>query len=45
MMYAWVGHVWGKEVSDYLSKAAEYTRWEDANNDPFADIWGATDVN
>ncbi|KAF2800710.1 DJ-1/PfpI family protein [Melanomma pulvis-pyrius CBS 109.77] len=38
MAYAWVASVYGEEVADYLSKAAEYNRWLDANNDPFAAI-------
>ncbi|KAF2712108.1 class I glutamine amidotransferase-like protein [Pleomassaria siparia CBS 279.74] len=40
MAYAWVSSVYGDAVSDYLSKVAEYTRWSDPNEDPFADIWG-----
>jgi len=44
MMYAWVGHVYGEEVADYLSKGAEYSRWLDADNDPFSEIWEAHDV-
>ncbi|KAF1997722.1 class I glutamine amidotransferase-like protein [Amniculicola lignicola CBS 123094] len=37
--FAWVSHVYGDDVAEYVSFGSEYTRWMDANNDPFAGIW------
>lgn len=39
--YAWVSHVYGEEIAEYLANSSEYTRWTNASYDPFADIWGA----
>ena len=43
--YAWVSHVYGDPVSDYMSKSLEYERQTDEHHDPFGKIWdvpGAT---
>lgn len=37
--YAWLGHVYGEEVADYVSMSSEYKRWTNSTDDPFADIW------
>ncbi|KAJ4298074.1 hypothetical protein N0V90_005973 [Kalmusia sp. IMI 367209] len=44
MMYAWVSHVYGEDIADYLAKAAEYPRWIDPKKDPFAALWETHDV-
>ncbi|KAF2732612.1 class I glutamine amidotransferase-like protein [Polyplosphaeria fusca] len=38
--YAFVGDVYGEEVSRWVADASEYTRWENASFDPFAERWG-----
>ncbi|KAF2830007.1 class I glutamine amidotransferase-like protein [Ophiobolus disseminans] len=43
--FAWVSHVYGDDVSDYMAKSLEHNRQTDAHNDPFGKIWdvkGAT---
>jgi transcriptional regulator GlxA family with amidase domain len=43
--YAWVGHVYGEPVSDWLAKSLEHERNTDPHHDPFGLIWdvpGAT---
>jgi hypothetical protein len=43
--YAWVGRVYGEEVSKYLALSMEYNRETDAHHDPFGLVWdvpGAT---
>jgi transcriptional regulator GlxA family with amidase domain len=37
--YAWVSHVYGDEVSSYMSKSLEYERQTDSTYDPFGAIW------
>jgi transcriptional regulator GlxA family with amidase domain len=37
--YAWLAHIYGEEVADYMSKSLEYKRWTDSTDDPFAAIW------
>ncbi|KAH7116743.1 class I glutamine amidotransferase-like protein, partial [Dendryphion nanum] len=37
--YAWIGHLVGNDVADYLAMSAEYERVTDPNHDPFAKIW------
>lgn len=41
LTYAWVGHVWGEEVADYIADCSEYERNRDAGADRFAERWGA----
>lgn len=36
---AWMGHIYGEEVADYVAMSMEYEREMDAGNDPFAAIW------
>jgi transcriptional regulator GlxA family with amidase domain len=37
--YAWLGHVYGEEVANFISMSAEYERWTNSTYDPFAAIW------
>ena len=39
LTYAWVGHVYGEDVADYVAMTIEYKRWYNASDDPFAAIW------
>lgn len=36
---AWVGHLAGEEVADYVAMSQEYTRAKNSTDDPFAEIW------
>ncbi|KAJ4289651.1 hypothetical protein N0V90_010980 [Kalmusia sp. IMI 367209] len=40
--YAFVASVYGEEVAQYVADVSEYTRWTDANYDPFAERWNVT---
>jgi transcriptional regulator GlxA family with amidase domain len=38
--YAFVSHIYGEKVSEYLGYVEEYQRWEHGSAyDPFAKIW------
>ncbi|KAF2177231.1 class I glutamine amidotransferase-like protein [Zopfia rhizophila CBS 207.26] len=39
LTYAWVAHVYGEEVANYVSASSEYVRWRNSTEDPFAKIW------
>lgn len=39
LTYAWIGHVYGEDVADYIAMAIEYKRWYNASDDPFAAVW------
>ncbi|KAF2866860.1 class I glutamine amidotransferase-like protein [Massariosphaeria phaeospora] len=39
MVLAWIGHVYGKPVADYLGYEYEFNRAKNATDDPFAEIW------
>ncbi|KAF2465864.1 DJ-1/PfpI family protein, partial [Lindgomyces ingoldianus] len=39
LTYAWVGHVYGEKVADFVAMSSEYKRWRNSTEDPFAQIW------
>lgn len=39
LTYAWLGHVYGEDVADYVAISDEYKRWTNSTDDPFAAIW------
>ncbi|CAI6327959.1 unnamed protein product [Periconia digitata] len=43
--YAYVAHVFGDQVSQWVADSNEYTRWLNASYDPFADRWGLGKAN
>lgn len=42
--YAFVADVYGEPVAQWVADASEYTRWMDADYDPFAERWGVVPV-
>ncbi|KGO64617.1 DJ-1 domain, InhA-type [Penicillium italicum] len=38
--FAWIGEVYGSELARTISNSMEYTRHEDPNQDPFAELHG-----
>ena len=42
--YAWLEEVYGKGAADYIAMSGEYRRWTNASDDPFAEIWGTSEV-
>lgn len=41
---AWIGHVYGTPVADYLGNLVEYTRARKSTDDPFSAYWAAKGV-
>ena len=39
MVLAWIGHVYGTPVADYLGYEYEFDRAKHSRDDPFAEIW------
>jgi transcriptional regulator GlxA family with amidase domain len=37
---AWIGDVYGEEVTRRIANGMEYTRHEDSGFDPFAELYG-----
>jgi transcriptional regulator GlxA family with amidase domain len=42
--YAFVGLNYGEEIAQELADSAEYVRWTDADHDPFAKRWNASNA-
>lgn len=40
MAFAFIKHLYGKEIADDLAISLEYERHENASWDPFAEVWG-----
>lgn len=39
MVLAWIGHVYGKPIADYLGYEYEFNRAKNSTDDLFAEIW------
>lgn len=39
MVLAWIGHVYGKAIADYIGYEYEFNRAKNSTDDPFAEIW------
>ena len=39
LVLAWMGHVYGETVAQYVADSMEYRRTLNSTDDPFADIW------
>lgn len=43
-MIAWLAHVFGEDVAEYVTKATEWNRERDPANDPYGKMYGCDDV-
>lgn len=44
LILAFVEKVYGRELAEQIANMVEYTRVRDAGDDPFAEVWGVSDV-